>query len=59
MQLFIFTSIIIFSIIADGTSHWLSGIMLLALYTLIGIAVWHQKFDWCSYADKEEGCSNK
>ena len=45
-QLFIYSSIIIFAIIADGSSNWLEGVMLLALYILVGIAVWDQQYTY-------------
>jgi len=42
IQLFIYSSIIIFATISDGSSNWLEGVMLLGLYVLVAIAVWHQ-----------------
>jgi len=44
VNMFIYTSIIIFAITSDGHSNWLEGAMLICLYVLIGIAVWDQKF---------------
>jgi len=44
VNMFIYTSIIIFAITSDGHSNWLEGAMLICLYCLIGIAVWDQKF---------------
>ncbi|ETO32368.1 hypothetical protein RFI_04750 [Reticulomyxa filosa] len=43
VQMFIYTSIIIFALISDGSSNWLEGAMLLCLYVMIAIAVWHQE----------------
>eukprot|EP01084_Bolivina_argentea_P177551 307019_1 len=40
VNLFIYSSIIIFALISDGSSNWLEGVMLLGLYVLIAIAVW-------------------
>ena len=52
INLFIYSSIIIFACISDGSSNWLEGVMLLGLYFLIGIAVWHQNY--CSGITKVE-----
>merc|ERR1711920_496823 len=40
INLFIYSSIIIFATISDGSSNWLEGVMLLGLYALIAIAVY-------------------
>jgi len=42
VQMFIYTSIILFALVSDGSSNWLEGAMLLCLYSLIAVAVWHQ-----------------
>jgi len=42
VQMFIYTSIIIFALISDGKSNWLEGAMLLCLYFMIAVAVWDQ-----------------
>jgi len=42
VQMFIYTSIILFALVSDGTSTWLEGAMLLCLYALIAVAVWDQ-----------------
>ena len=44
INLFLYSTIIIFTLVSDGKSNWLEGTMLLALYTLIGIAVWPQDY---------------
>ncbi|ETO32978.1 calcium antiporter, partial [Reticulomyxa filosa] len=43
VQMFTYTSIILFILISDGVSNWLEGAMLLCLYTSIAVAVWHQE----------------
>ena len=53
IDLFIYSSIIIFATVADGSSNWLEGVMLLGLYALVGIAVWHQVY--CSGYNEAEG----
>ena len=45
VQIFIYTSIIIFALCSDGSSNWLEVVMLLCLYVLIAIAVWDQKIE--------------
>lgn len=45
VNMFIYTTIIIFALVCDGSSNWLEGAMLLAMYVLIAIAVWDQTFD--------------
>eukprot|EP01083_Nonionella_stella_P067911 179952_1 len=52
INLFIYSSIIIFATISDGSSNWLEGVMLLGLYLLIAIAVYHQNY--CSGITKIE-----
>eukprot|EP01084_Bolivina_argentea_P306201 529075_1 len=44
INLFLYSTIIIFTIISDGASNWLEGAMLLGLYVLIGIAVFNQNY---------------
>jgi len=56
VDLFMFTSIIIFATISDGSSNWLEGAMLLGLYILVGVAVWHQ--DYCSGISYVDGLCN-
>lgn len=46
VNMFIYTSIIIFALTSDGHSNWLEGAMLIGLYLLIGVAVWDQKFSY-------------
>ena len=46
VKLFIFSSIIIFGLIFDGTSHWLQGIMLLCLYVLVAASVYNQDYKY-------------
>ncbi|ETO32492.1 calcium ion transporter Vcx1 [Reticulomyxa filosa] len=41
--MFIYTSIIVFALVSNGSSNWLKGAMLLCLYVLIAVAVYHQK----------------
>eukprot|EP00486_Rosalina_sp_Unknown_P001747 CAMPEP_0201568156 /NCGR_PEP_ID=MMETSP0190_2-20130828/9070_1 /ASSEMBLY_ACC=CAM_ASM_000263 /TAXON_ID=37353 /ORGANISM="Rosalina sp." /LENGTH=530 /DNA_ID=CAMNT_0047988971 /DNA_START=217 /DNA_END=1809 /DNA_ORIENTATION=- len=53
INLFIYSSIIIFATISDGSSNWLEGVMLLGLYALIAIAVWHQSY--CSGYNEADG----
>jgi len=53
VNLFIFSSIIIFVTISDGSSNWLEGSMLLGLYLLIAIAVYHQEY--CSGISRVDG----
>jgi len=43
VQMFIYTSIIIFALIIDGKSNWLEGALLICLYTMIAVAVWDQE----------------
>merc|ERR1719361_2013174 len=52
-DLFIFSSIIIFATVSDGSSNWLEGSMLLGLYLLIAVAVWHQNY--CSGISNVDG----
>merc|ERR1739842_125115 len=57
VNLFIFSSIIIFATVSDGSSNWLEGSMLLGLYVLIAVAVWHQNY--CSgISNVDELCGN-
>jgi len=42
VNMFIYTTIIVFALTSDGRSNWLEGAMLIGLYILIGIAVWDQ-----------------
>eukprot|EP01083_Nonionella_stella_P276719 940452_1 len=44
VNLFLYSSIIVFTLISDGKSNWLEGAMLLGLYVLIGFAVWPQDY---------------
>lgn len=44
VNIFMYSSIIIFVLVSDGSSNWLEGVMLLGLYLLIGIAVWPQHY---------------
>lgn len=53
VNLFIFSSIIIFATISDGSSNWLEGSMLLGLYILIAVAVFHQNY--CSGISEVDG----
>eukprot|EP01084_Bolivina_argentea_P099014 177984_1 len=52
INLFIYSSIIIFAIVSDGSSNWLEGVMLLGLYGLVAIAVYNQNY--CSGITKVE-----
>lgn len=40
--MFIYTSIIVFALVSNGSSNWLKGAMLLCLYVMIAVAVYHQ-----------------
>ena len=53
IDLFIYSSIIIFATVSDGSSNWLEGVMLLGLYALVAIAVWHQSY--CSGYNQADG----
>jgi len=44
VNLFLYSTIIIFTLISDGKSNWLEGAMLLGLYVLIAISVWPQDY---------------
>jgi len=41
--MFIYTSIIVFALVSNGSSNWLKGAMLLCLYVMIAVAVYHQQ----------------
>jgi len=43
LLIFIYTSIIIFALVSNGSANWLKGAMLLCLYVLIAVAVYHQE----------------
>eukprot|EP01084_Bolivina_argentea_P066556 121330_1 len=43
-NLFIYSTIIIFAVIYEGSSNWLEGAMLLGLYVLIAVLVYHQSY---------------
>jgi len=45
VNLFLYSTIIIFTLISDGKSNWLEGAMLLGLYVLIAISVWPQDYN--------------
>eukprot|EP00484_Ammonia_sp_Unknown_P001371 CAMPEP_0197021688 /NCGR_PEP_ID=MMETSP1384-20130603/2629_1 /TAXON_ID=29189 /ORGANISM="Ammonia sp." /LENGTH=524 /DNA_ID=CAMNT_0042449575 /DNA_START=167 /DNA_END=1741 /DNA_ORIENTATION=+ len=57
VQLFIYSSIIIFATVSDGSSNWLEGAMLLGLYLLVAIAVYHQCYcSGYSFAEDPDSC---
>jgi len=43
--MFIYSSIIIFALVSNGSSNWLKGAMLICLYVAIAVAVWNQEVD--------------
>ena len=47
-HMFMFSTIILFAMINDGKTNWFRGVVLLLLYTLIGVAVFHQTYQYHS-----------
>ena len=45
-HIFMFSTIIIFAMINDGKTNWFRGVVLLLLYTLIGVGVFHQTYEY-------------
>lgn len=44
VNIFLYSTIIIFTLVADGKSNWLEGVMLIGLYVLIAVAVYPQDY---------------